>query len=220
MDFLKLLPGLVKVFQCISHLLTNKTKLKFDQELKACRSFCFELKVLNKSNDSMPWACCAFGNVYSTIFGLLVRSKTDNTWTSLLLSALLGLHIFWFWPIGRGEGSATFQISHRQPNRCLAAPPMPSWSWCTACCWPDWPPRAKNQRRGAGWLWRCTFGDQLPPPIQCCGGRGGAVFTASHIARWLRSVKQNKDIGSIWSCPSWSWANNWFQFRFRYIWDI
>ena len=139
MDLLWLLPGFVKVFQCISHPLTNKTKLKFDQELKACRSFCFELKVLNKSNDSMPWACCAFGNVYSTIFGLLVRSKTDNTWTSLLLSALLGLHIFWFWPIGRGEGSATFQSSHRQPNRCLAAPPMPSWSWCPACCWPDWP---------------------------------------------------------------------------------
>ena len=168
MDFLKLLPGLVKVFQCISHLLTNKTKLKFDQELKACRSFCFELKVLNKSNDSVPWAFCAFGNVYSTIFGLLVRSKTDNTWTSLLLSALLGLHIFWFWPIGRGEGSATFQSSHRQPNRCLAAPPMPpmpSWSWCPACCWPDWPHWAKNQQRGAGWLRRCTFGDQLPPPI-------------------------------------------------------
>ena len=73
----------------------------------------------------MPWVCCAFGNVYSTIFGLLVRSKTDNTWTSLLLSALLGLHIFWFWPIGRGEGSATFQSSHRQPNRCLVAPPCP-----------------------------------------------------------------------------------------------
>ena len=87
------------------------------------------------------------------IFGLFFRSKTDNTWTSLLLSALLGLHIFWFWPIGRGEGSATFQSSHRQPNRCLAAPPMspmPSWSWCPACCWPDWPHWAKNQRRGAG----------------------------------------------------------------------
>ena len=29
-----LLPGFVKVFQCISHPLTNKTKLKFDQGFK------------------------------------------------------------------------------------------------------------------------------------------------------------------------------------------
>ena len=36
---------------------------KFDHHFKACRSFCFELKVLNESKYSMPWVRCAFGNV-------------------------------------------------------------------------------------------------------------------------------------------------------------
>ena len=46
MDLLWLLHGFVKVVICISRPLTNETKLKFDQDFKACRRFCFELKVL------------------------------------------------------------------------------------------------------------------------------------------------------------------------------
>ena len=61
MDLFKLLHGLVL---CISRSLPNKTKLKFDRDFKACWSFCFELKVLNESIYSMPWVCCAFGNVF------------------------------------------------------------------------------------------------------------------------------------------------------------
>jgi len=45
----------------ISRPLPNKTKLKFD--FKAFWCFCFELKVLIESKHSMPWVCCAFGNV-------------------------------------------------------------------------------------------------------------------------------------------------------------
>ena len=36
----------------------KKNKLKFDQDFKACWSFCFELKVLNESKFSMPWPLC------------------------------------------------------------------------------------------------------------------------------------------------------------------
>ena len=54
-----LLHGFVEVVLCISSPLPNKPKLKFDKDFKACCSFCFELKY------SMPWACCAFGNVSS-----------------------------------------------------------------------------------------------------------------------------------------------------------
>ena len=35
----------------------------FDQDFKACWGFCFELKVLNESKYTMPWVCCALGNV-------------------------------------------------------------------------------------------------------------------------------------------------------------
>ena len=34
------------------------------QDFKSCWSFCFELKLLSGSKYSMPWALCAFGNVY------------------------------------------------------------------------------------------------------------------------------------------------------------
>ena len=47
MDLLNLLHVFIKVAPYISSLLPNKTKLKFDQDFKACWSFCFELKVLN-----------------------------------------------------------------------------------------------------------------------------------------------------------------------------
>ena len=40
--FLKLLYGFLKVALCFYHPLSNKTKLTFDQNLKACWSFCFE----------------------------------------------------------------------------------------------------------------------------------------------------------------------------------
>ena len=51
-DLLRLLLGFVKVVLCISCPLPNK--MKFDQDFKVCRSFCFELKVLNESKHSMP----------------------------------------------------------------------------------------------------------------------------------------------------------------------
>ena len=47
----------------ISRPLPNKTRLKFDQDFKACWSFCFEIKLLNESKYSLPWVRCAFGNV-------------------------------------------------------------------------------------------------------------------------------------------------------------
>ena len=62
-DLLKFLCVFFKVVLCISCQLSNKIKLKFDHNFNACLSFCFELKVLNESKYSMPWVCCAFGNV-------------------------------------------------------------------------------------------------------------------------------------------------------------
>ena len=44
----------------------KNSKLKFDQDSKACWSFCFELKVLNESKYSTPWVCCYFGNVFTS----------------------------------------------------------------------------------------------------------------------------------------------------------
>ena len=54
MVLLKLLLGFDKVVLFISRLLPNKTKLKFDNDFKACPSFCFELivMVLNVIHDS------------------------------------------------------------------------------------------------------------------------------------------------------------------------
>ena len=65
MDLYKLSLWCVKVVLCIARPLPNKTKLKLDNNFKACWcwSFCHELKVLNESKYSMPWARCAFGNV-------------------------------------------------------------------------------------------------------------------------------------------------------------
>ena len=59
LDLLKFLHSFVKVVFDISCHLPNKTKLKLDQDFKVCKSFCFELNVLNKSNYSMPWVRCA-----------------------------------------------------------------------------------------------------------------------------------------------------------------
>ena len=70
MDLSKLIHGFLQVFtwicqSCSMHFcpLPNKTKLKLDQNFKACWSFCFEVKVLNETKYSMPWVRCAFGNV-------------------------------------------------------------------------------------------------------------------------------------------------------------
>ena len=64
MDFSDFLYGFLKVATCISCPLPYKTKLKCEQDFKACWSFYFELKVLNESKYSMPWVRCAFGNLY------------------------------------------------------------------------------------------------------------------------------------------------------------
>ena len=56
MDLLKLLLGFVTVLLCISCPLPNKTKLKFDQDFKACWSFCFE-QVLNALGQLCLWQC-------------------------------------------------------------------------------------------------------------------------------------------------------------------
>ena len=63
--FVKVGTWICQVVPCISRPLPNKTKVKFDQEFKACWSFCSDLKVkmLIESKCSMPWVCCAFGNV-------------------------------------------------------------------------------------------------------------------------------------------------------------
>ena len=63
LGFVKVLQGFVKVVLCFSRSLPNKTKLKFDQDFKACWSFYFEL--LKKSKYSMPWVRCTFGKVFS-----------------------------------------------------------------------------------------------------------------------------------------------------------
>ena len=56
--------NLSKLFYlCTSRPLPNKTRLKFDQDFKACWRFCFEPEVLMESKHSMPWVRCAFGNV-------------------------------------------------------------------------------------------------------------------------------------------------------------
>ena len=77
MDLLKFLRGYVKVVLCISWPLPNETKLKFDDNFKACWSFCFELKVLNESKNSMHWVRSAFSNVFNLsvlIFSVCMRN--------------------------------------------------------------------------------------------------------------------------------------------------
>ena len=49
MDLTWLLERFDKVVQHISRPLQNNTKLKFDQDFRACWSFCFQLKVLSQS---------------------------------------------------------------------------------------------------------------------------------------------------------------------------
>ena len=85
MDLLKLLCGFVQVVLRISWPLSNKTKLKFDQDFKVCWSFCFEPKVLNESKYSMPWVRCALSNVYIFLEGKR-SGKHRNSYTQLFHS--------------------------------------------------------------------------------------------------------------------------------------
>ena len=64
MDLLKLLCGFVQVVLRISWPLSNKTKLKFDQDFKACWSCCSEPKVLNESKYSMPWSVVPLASIF------------------------------------------------------------------------------------------------------------------------------------------------------------
>ena len=45
----------------------NKIKLKYAQDLKACWSFDFELKLLNTSKYSIPGVRCVFVNVFGLV---------------------------------------------------------------------------------------------------------------------------------------------------------
>ena len=65
----------VKVVLCISCPLPNKTKLEFDQDFKACWSFCFELKVLNCYITSLRISQC---NVV-----LQISDGAPLTWVTL-----------------------------------------------------------------------------------------------------------------------------------------
>ena len=83
MGLSKLIHGFVKDVLCISCPLPNKTKLKFDQDFKACRSFFFELKVLNELKFSMPWVRCAFANVLNWgLCSFLLLYQGDIYWRS------------------------------------------------------------------------------------------------------------------------------------------
>ena len=55
----------------------QKNKLKFDQDFKACWSFCFEQKVLNESKNSKPWVRCAFGNVFFYLKMKMMQCLSD-----------------------------------------------------------------------------------------------------------------------------------------------
>ena len=55
--FVKLVTWICLIVLCISRLLQNKTKLKFDQDFRVRWSFCFNLKVLHESKHSMPLFC-------------------------------------------------------------------------------------------------------------------------------------------------------------------
>ena len=85
MDLLKLLCGFVQVVLRISWPLSNKTKLKFDQDFKACWSCCSEPKVLNESKYSMPWSV-----VPLAIFIFFLReysvANTNNSYMQLFQS--------------------------------------------------------------------------------------------------------------------------------------
>ena len=76
----------------------KKKKLKFDQDSKACWSFCFELKVLNELKFSKPWVRCAFGslsrpilrpNFFETAIETLYETKSFQSVTCVSYTNLL-----------------------------------------------------------------------------------------------------------------------------------
>ena len=48
----------------LESLWLGSTVSLYSEHFKACRSFCFEPRVLIDSTHSILWACCAFGNVF------------------------------------------------------------------------------------------------------------------------------------------------------------
>ena len=90
--FLKVLHGFVKIFLCISRPLPNKTKLKFDP--KIYWSFCFKIKVLNKSKYSMPWGRCSFGKVFFSVLQFFPIHSGQNMCLCISLpDCILTLHL-------------------------------------------------------------------------------------------------------------------------------
>ena len=57
--------------------LSNKNKLKFDKDFKACWSLCLEFKVLKYS---VPWVRCAFGKVLSSSYQSIITRNTRCTY--------------------------------------------------------------------------------------------------------------------------------------------
>ena len=68
--------------------LCQKSKLKFNQDSKACWSFCFELKALNESKFSMHWVHCAFGNT------LIHKDQSWDQFFRLLLKHFMRQNLF------------------------------------------------------------------------------------------------------------------------------
>ena len=62
MDFSKLMHGFVKVVN-LSMLFYVLLKLKFDQDIKALWSFCYELIMLNEPKYLIPWGPLAMFHV-------------------------------------------------------------------------------------------------------------------------------------------------------------
>ena len=63
-----------------SRPLQNKTKLRFDQDFRACWSFCFQLKALSQSSHCLPWARCAFGNIFIWATDFNKSTQPLTTW--------------------------------------------------------------------------------------------------------------------------------------------
>ena len=80
MDLTWLLKRFDKVVQHISRPLQNKTKLKVDQEFRACWSFCFQLKALSQSSHCLPWVRCAFGNIFIWATDFNKSTQPLTTW--------------------------------------------------------------------------------------------------------------------------------------------
>ena len=101
MELSKLFHGFVKVFawicqSCSLYFLpfTKQTKLRFVL-ISKLGSFCFELKVLNKSRYSMPWVCCGCALAMFKLF--TVFCITLSPISSCLVIQRLNLFRLYFW---------------------------------------------------------------------------------------------------------------------------